>query len=125
MITLTSFWTRQTKIIACALGVAVSVALCCVTMASEKGKAFNAADAELNAVYHKILSGITNPEDKKLFIEAQRAWLKFRDAEVAFDQNYFPGNAGATWKSIDMMQTRTEDLKRMLTPDAKKAHEWR
>ena len=125
MITLTNFWSRQTKIIACALGVAVSVTLCCVSMASEKGKAFNAADAEFNQVYNKILSGITNPEDKKLFIEAQRAWLKFRDAEVAFGQNYFPGGTGATWKSIDMMQTRTEDLKRMLTPDARKAHEWR
>ena len=98
------------------LGVMLLAGICCVCMASEKGKAFNAADGELNETYHKVLARITDPETKKLYIESQRAWLKFRDAEVAFDTRYFPDSAGATWKSIDMMQTRTEELKRLLAP---------
>lgn len=122
MITLSFLRSRETKIIAFAAGLAVSVALCCVSVASQKGKAFNEADKELNDAYSKVLSRITDPEEKRLYIEAQRAWLKFRDAEVAFDVRYFPGGAGATWKSFDMIQTRTEELKRLLTPAAREAH---
>jgi uncharacterized protein YecT (DUF1311 family) len=122
MITLTPLRSPQAKIIAFAAGLAVSIALCCVSVASQKGKAFNEADRELNDAYNKVLSRIADPEDKRLYLEAQRAWLKFRDAEVAFDVHYFPGGAGATWKSIDMIQTRTEELKRLLTPAAREAH---
>ena len=43
---------------------------------------YEAADAALNKVYNEALKGLSEPERTKL-IEAQRAWLRYRDAGLA------------------------------------------
>ncbi len=49
------------------------------------GKAFDAADAELNVLYKQIKQRLAgDAETTKLFVAAQRAWLPFRDGECAF-----------------------------------------
>lgn len=45
-----------------------------------QGEAYSRWDKELNRVYGELLNKL-NDEDKKKLREAQRAWLKFRDAE--------------------------------------------
>src|SRR5436190_24171200 len=44
---------------------------------------FEHADAELNATYKKIFSKLHDNE-KALFQNSERAWIKFRDAECGF-----------------------------------------
>ncbi len=43
---------------------------------------YSAADKELNRFYNSALSNLSDSEKKKL-MEAQRAWIKYRDASVA------------------------------------------
>lgn len=44
-----------------------------------------AADKELNALYQQITQRLkSNPDSKKLLLEAQRSWIAFRDAECKF-----------------------------------------
>lgn len=42
---------------------------------------YRKADAELNAVYQKLIQKVP-PEVKESLIDAQLAWIKFRDAEA-------------------------------------------
>lgn len=42
---------------------------------------FRQADKELNAVYNKLIKKVP-PEVKERLIDAQLAWIKFRDAEA-------------------------------------------
>src|SRR5262249_55786293 len=44
-------------------------------------EAYSRWDKELNRVYSELLTKLKEP-DKKRLKEAQRAWIKFRDAEV-------------------------------------------
>jgi len=58
------------------------------------GKAYEAADAELNALYQKIRQRLAgDAETTKLFVAAQRAWLPFRDAECKFAASSVSGGS--------------------------------
>jgi uncharacterized protein YecT (DUF1311 family) len=46
-----------------------------------QGEAYSRWDKELNRVYSELLTRLKGP-DKNRLIGAQRAWIKFRDAEV-------------------------------------------
>jgi uncharacterized protein YecT (DUF1311 family) len=55
------------------------------TMNECAGKAFNEADAKLNDAYKQIEGRLKdNAASKKLLVDAQRAWVAFRDAECNF-----------------------------------------
>ena len=45
------------------------------------GAAFRAADAQLNAVYRKLTARLAGGPGARSLVEAQRAWVRFRDAE--------------------------------------------
>lgn len=46
---------------------------------------FNEADAELNAAYKQMTDRLKpEPDTLKLLVEAQRAWIGFRDAECTY-----------------------------------------
>ena len=62
-------------------------------------------DARLNKAYKALLADL-NPERKKQLLEAQRAWLKFRDTNCAF---YFDPEGGtiARVQAVDCMMTMT------------------
>jgi uncharacterized protein YecT (DUF1311 family) len=49
-----------------------------------EGRKFKKADAALNAAYAK-LSAKVSVEGKAKLVEAQRAWIKYRDAQCAFE----------------------------------------
>ncbi len=47
--------------------------------------AFEASDAELNSQYKKIVRLLADdPDAKAALVDAQRAWITFRDADCAF-----------------------------------------
>ncbi|WP_320412018.1 MULTISPECIES: lysozyme inhibitor LprI family protein [Mesorhizobium] len=55
------------------------------TMDQCAGKDFDAADKKLNEAYKQIMGRLKdNAPSKKLLVDAQRAWVAFRDSECAF-----------------------------------------
>lgn len=62
-------------------------------------------DARLNKAYKALVADL-NPERKKQLLEAQRAWLKFRDTNCAF---YFDPEGGtiARVQAVDCLMTMT------------------
>lgn len=64
--------------------------------------AFEASDKKLNELYKQIEARLADDEDtKKLLIQAQRDWVKFRDAECRFR------TAGAAGGSVVPMLVAT------------------
>ena len=62
-------------------------------------------DVRLNKAYKALVADL-NPERKKQLLEAQRAWLKFRDTNCAF---YFDPEGGtiARVQAVDCLMTMT------------------
>jgi uncharacterized protein YecT (DUF1311 family) len=55
---------------------------------------FQAADARLNATFNAVAARLRdNAEAGRLLVAAERAWLKFRDAECAFAGNQVSGGS--------------------------------
>ena len=70
------------------------------TMNECAGKAFNEADAKLNDAYKQIEGRLKdNAASKKLLVDAQRAWVAFRDAECNF-QGGPPADSGSMYPMV-------------------------
>lgn len=89
---------------------------------------YKAADQELNSVYSEAMKSLSN-EGKKKLEENQKAWLKYRDASVAFITEVNK-NTGSTGNFIiedykaTLVKKRASELKYVLSgPDAGPA-EW-
>ena len=54
------------------------------------GKEYQAADADLNQVYRKLVA-MLNDEEKAQLKGAQNAWLKYRDANCEFVADQYKG----------------------------------
>lgn len=80
--------------------------------ASAEGDDLRAADAELNTAYEASLEAMPTAPAKARLREAQRAWIAFREAEVAVN-GALPGATGNTLKMLqtELTQTRTSQLK--------------
>jgi uncharacterized protein YecT (DUF1311 family) len=83
---------------------------------------FEKADRQLNLVYQSLLRQISKPAEQYLdypalktkFIEAQRKWLAFRDAEC---EAWFVVNEAGTGRNADQLQClidRTNDRTKQL-----------
>jgi len=88
-----------------------TLAMNCTCLASQAGRMFNEADKELNVAYQQALSGITDAKQKELFVESQRAWVKYRDANVAFFAARYPYSKGGLFFNLDLTRKRTDYLK--------------
>ena len=66
------------------------------TMNECAAKDLQAADAELNSLYHQIRQRIVDDVDtRNLLRDAERAWVAFRDAECTFATSSTAG--GSIW----------------------------
>ncbi|ACB95396.1 lysozyme inhibitor LprI family protein [Beijerinckia indica] len=81
--------------------------------------AFKKSDSQLNELYKKIETRLSdNTDTKKLLAQAQRAWIKFRDAECDFQRSASAG--GSVMPMIismcmdGMTQSRIKDLQNYL-----------
>ncbi len=54
---------------------------------------FRAADAKLNTAYRAITRRLTDDPARRSLVEAQRAWIRFRDAECDFDTKSSEGGS--------------------------------
>ncbi|PKA40301.1 lysozyme inhibitor LprI family protein [Rhizobium sullae] len=80
------------------------------------GKAYQKSDAELNALYKQIEARLKDDADtKKLLVAAQKAWVRFRDAECNFSSSTVAGGTAYPFISSTCLDTitksRIEDLK--------------
>jgi uncharacterized protein YecT (DUF1311 family) len=78
------------------------------------GKEYQAADAQLNAVYKQFTSKL-NPEETAQLKTAQLAWIKFRDANCEFVADKYKGGSIrpmiAAMCLAEVTSTRTSELK--------------
>jgi uncharacterized protein YecT (DUF1311 family) len=82
---------------------------------SSEGEELRAADAELNSTYQKAVAAMPSAALKAKLRDAQRAWVAFRDAEIALNGEL----PGATGNVLKMLQTeltgiRTKQLKDLI-----------
>jgi uncharacterized protein YecT (DUF1311 family) len=82
---------------------------------------YQKADAELNATWKKLLEHLTYDEIDQLR-EVQRIWLKFRDAECAFEVAPFDGGSIVPMIQYGCLQRLTEERTRHLK-DLLSAHD--
>lgn len=77
----------------------------------------DAADRQLNQVYQQLKPKISRQQQQKL-IQAQQAWIKFKDATCAYEQAQFEGGTISTSVYFNCLtqvtQQRTKDLQRYL-----------
>lgn len=88
---------------------------------------YKEADRKLNATYNEAMKSLSSDGKKKLE-EAQKAWLKYRDASMAFitEVNRKTGSTGnfiiEDYRAT-LVEKRTAELKYILSgPDAGPAH---
>ena len=82
------------------------------------GKAYKAADAELNKVYQK-LAAVLDEAEKAQLKTVETAWLKYRDANCEFVGDQFKGGSIRpmiyAFCLADMTRNRTAELKNQIT----------
>ena len=82
------------------------------------GEAFQRADKALNAQWAKVMAGKGDKDEDKLLLEAQRAWLKYRDAHCL--ASAYSSLGGSIWPMLvsgckaELTRKRTHELKVML-----------
>jgi len=79
---------------------------------------FEKADKELNEVYQKVLKSMEDDIAKQKLIAAQKAWIKFRDAQAEVDADSERGGSLANQilaeSETEMTKARTAQLKKYL-----------
>jgi len=79
---------------------------------------FDKADKQLNDVYQKVLKSMDDDIAKQKLVTAQKAWIKFRDAQAEVDADSERGGSLANQilaeSETEMTKVRTEQLKKYL-----------
>jgi uncharacterized protein YecT (DUF1311 family) len=89
------------------------------------GQAYEKWDLELNRVYQE-LSGKLNAGERAVLREAQRAWIAFRDRELAWLAKFYGGLQGSMYANmlaadrVDLVKRRVMELRSFLDVLAQK-----
>ena len=80
---------------------------------------YETARQEMETAYHSLLTQLREPRKKKLMV-AQRAWLRFRDANADFQASAAEGGTLAPLVKISALEAmttaRAAELKRQSAP---------
>jgi len=87
-----------------------------VDMKQEASRTFEVSDKAMNDAYRKLM-GILNEVGKKRLIEAQRAWIAYRDAQAGFDSHHFDGGTLEGLEQIGAMNMLTQERTKRLLGD--------
>lgn len=83
-------------------------------MNMEASRNFQKADKALNAAYAKLQKGLTDAKMQAKLKVAQRAWIKFRDAESAFWASQMEGGSAYpmlySGQQAHLTKKRTQEL---------------
>lgn len=89
-------------------------------MNAEARKDFKTADAQLNAVYKKVVGSLPDEKAVELLRKSQRAWLTFRDAEAASYADAMRGGSAAPLlfygQQTQLTRSRIKQLREYLEP---------
>ena len=88
---------RRILAIACALRL-----LGISTSASQATKKYGEAGANLNAAYRTLIAKIQDPEERTLLVQAQKAWIKFRDDNLVFFSVRYSGSKGVVSRRLTL-----------------------
>jgi uncharacterized protein YecT (DUF1311 family) len=81
------------------------------------GKAYKAADAELNQVYQKLVA-MLDEEEKVQLKTVETAWLKYRDANCEFVADQYKGGSIRpmihAFCLADMTKNRTTEIRNQI-----------
>jgi uncharacterized protein YecT (DUF1311 family) len=83
-------------------------------------QAFKAADRELNGVYAEVRAVLAE-KDRQNLQDAQRAWLKYRDATCAAEYALYGGGTGGTPARLACLEAQT----RQRTSDLRTTYGWK
>ena len=72
-------------------------------------RVYRSADAELNRVYQRVLKG--QPSLRPLLIEAQRAWVRFKEADCAVKEEIYRDGSG---RDALVLGCKTEHTRRRI-----------
>jgi uncharacterized protein YecT (DUF1311 family) len=71
-------------------------------------RASDAADKELNSLYAQVRS-VLSPEERGDLLEAQRAWLKYRDLTCTAEYKLYGGGTGGPVTQMACLAAITEE----------------
>ncbi|MCC7430749.1 DUF1311 domain-containing protein [bacterium] len=86
----------------------------CVSEATKKW------DAELNKKYKQLMN-LLPAEQKEKLRTAQREWIKYRDKELEFSNQFYNEMGGSMWtpvaagKNLDLTKQRTLELEKYIS----------
>jgi len=78
------------------------------------GAEMNAADAELNKVYKKLIGSIGDENQKALVVAAQKAWIKMSDTDVALFAARYEYSKDGLFYNLYLTQQRTKYLQALV-----------
>lgn len=87
--------------------------------ASAAGKELYEAGAALSSTYEKVFATITEPKERSLFVASQEAWIKDRDASVAFFSQRYPYSKDGLFYNVHLIKERTKFFKALLATSPK------
>jgi uncharacterized protein YecT (DUF1311 family) len=77
-------------------------------------KSFKAADAELNRVYRQLRNNYKGTSQESQLVDAQLAWIKFRDTDCKFSADRFKGGSIAPLIYSSCKECLTKERSRSL-----------
>jgi uncharacterized protein YecT (DUF1311 family) len=77
-------------------------------------QSFKAADAELNQVYRQLRNSYKGTPQESQLVDAQLAWLKFRDTDCKFSADRFKGGSIAPLIYSSCKESLTNERTRSL-----------
>jgi uncharacterized protein YecT (DUF1311 family) len=90
-------------------------------MREQASKVYKQADTKLNAVFNRLLAKIDDEVQKEKLRSAQRAWLKYRDANAEFESFFYDGGTIqpqiCTNSLTTMTKNRTKELQHILATE--------
>jgi uncharacterized protein YecT (DUF1311 family) len=85
-----------------------------IAHASQAGKAMGEADAQLNALYKKLMAAIPSSAQKEKFKTAQRAWVAWIEAEVAFEEALLADGKAGLFARLEPTEARNKQFEELL-----------
>jgi uncharacterized protein YecT (DUF1311 family) len=82
--------------------------------ASQAGQAYLESDEFLYNMYRELTAKISGSRDKQRLIAAERAWIKFRDAEVSFYGRYYVNSKDGLFLKTKLTDERANYLQSIL-----------
>ncbi len=72
-------------------------------------KKYEKADVKMTLLYKKILKSITSSTKRTLFVESQRAWIKYKEAEAKSQEAIFGDGSMSPMIYSASLSTSTEE----------------